>query len=60
MIILEKCIFLRQKFKNVLLLREIYLFVKAVILDELQYGHMVQILGYKITFIDYVPILRYV
>ena len=29
-------------------------------MDELQYGHMTQILGYKIIFIDYVPILRYV
>ena len=35
--------FQRQKFQNVLLLREIYLFVKAVTLDELQYGHMIPI-----------------
>ena len=58
LIISEKCIFQRQKFQNVLLLREIYLFVKAVTLDELQYGHMIPILEYKITFIDCVPILR--
>ena len=57
---LREMYFSEAEIKNVLLLREIYLFVKAVILDELQYGHMVQILGYKITFIDYVPILRYV